>query len=55
MTEPAIKKLQSEIARLRKCIAEYEKAVPIGGIVWALSINPDDEYPMIPYIKREGD
>ena len=45
--------LDAEVERLRKCIDLYKKAVPVGGVVWAISTDPDDEYPLVPYIKRE--
>ena len=45
--------LAEENVRLHKCIDLYKKAVPVGGVVWAISTDPDDEYPLVPYIKRE--
>jgi len=48
-----IDELSEENVRLEKCIALYKKAVPVGGVLWAISTVPNDEYPLIPYIKKE--
>jgi hypothetical protein len=48
-----IDELAEENVRLDKCIALYKKAVPVGGVLWAISTVPNDEYPLIPYIKKE--
>ena len=45
--------LAEENVRLHKCIELYKKAVPVGGVLWAISTVPNDDYPLIPYIKKE--
>lgn len=48
-----IDELAEKNVRLEKCIALYKKAVPVGGVLWAISTVPNDEYPLMPYIKKE--